>query len=119
MFEIGFGVFVVGIFGIAGNIATMLIIGRKNNSCSFCCHLKFNACCDLHRRSRNQENETFTRGGNTSGNANNYINMNDCFYKLLIYLAVIDAALILNIVVEVSVVGIFMKETPMWYKVCL
>ena len=43
--------------------------------------------------------------------------MNDCFYKLLVGLAVVDVILISYIMVEISIIGVFMDEEPQWFKV--
>jgi hypothetical protein len=52
-------------------------------------------------------------------NSSSIINMNDCFYKLLIGLAAIDVVLILYLMGEISIIGVFMGNIqPGWFKVC-
>ena len=106
--------FIVGLFGIAGNIATILALRRKKGPCfTWCCSFSY-FDSDSDNRSM-QENNSFKSTINP--NANSIINMNDCFYKLLIGLAVIDVILILYLMGEISIIGVFITEKPKWFKV--
>ena len=115
VFILGIGVFVVGIFGIAGNIATILALRRKRRPCITCSCFAF--CCekDVGENRSNQDNSSLRNSVNL--NSSSIINMNDCFYKLLIGLAVIDCVLIIYLMGEISIIGVFITGEPIWFKV--
>ena len=115
VFILGIGVFVVGIFGIAGNIATILALRRKRRPCITCSCFAFCGEKDVGENRSNQDNSSLRNSVNPSSSS--IINMNDCFYKLLIGLAVIDCILIIYLMGEISIIGVFITGEPIWFKV--
>ena len=115
VFILGIGVFVVGIFGIAGNIATILALRRKRRPCITCSCFAFCGEKDVGENRSNQDNSSLRNSVNL--NSSSIINMNDCFYKLLIGLAVIDCVLIIYLMGEISIIGVFITGEPIWFKV--
>ena len=115
IFILGIGVFVVGIFGIAGNIATILALRRKKRPCITCGCFAFCGEKDVGENRSNQDNSSLRNSVNP--NSSSIINMNDCFYKLLIGLAVIDCVLIIYLMGEISIIGVFITGEPIWFKV--
>ena len=113
---LGVGVFVVALFGIFGNVATILALRRKKRSCFSCCISFQRKDSDISdNQSSIHRNNSFKSSINL--NSSSIINMNDCFYKLLVGLAVVDVILISYIMVEISIIGVFMDEQPQWFKV--
>ena len=112
----GIGVFLVALFGIFGNVATILALRRKKRSCVPCCITFSRNGSDISDNPSIHRNSSFKSSINM--NSSSIINMNDCFYKLLVGLAVIDVILISYIMVEISIIGVFMDEQPQWFKVC-
>ena len=112
---LGIGVFVVGTFGIAGNIATILALRRKRRPCITCRCFAFCGEKDVGENRSNQDNSSLRNCVNP--NSSSIINMNDCFYKLLIGLAVIDCVLIVYLMGEISIIGVFITGEPLWFKV--
>ena len=115
VFKLGIGVFVVGLFGIAGNIATILALRRKRRPCITCSCFAFCGEKDVGENRSNQDNSSLRNSVNP--NSSSIINMNDCFYKLLIGLAVIDCVLIIYLMGEISIIGVFITGEPIWFKV--
>ena len=105
----------VGIFGIAGNIATILALRRKKRPCITCGCFAFCGEKDVGENRSNQDNSSLRNSVNP--NSSSIINMNDCFYKLLIGLAVIDCVLIVYLMGEISIIGVFITGEPLWFKV--
>ena len=114
---LGVGVLIVGLFGIIGNIATIIVLRQKKRPCTTCWNFRSDRSDFGENRSMQDNNRLFKNRANP--NSSSIINMNDCFYKLLIGLAVIDVILILHFMAEISIIGVFMGNIqPRWYKVC-
>ena len=108
----------MGLFGIIGNIATILALRRKKQPCTTCWNFRYDRSDVGENRSTQDINSLFKNSINP--NSNSIINMNDCFYKLLIGLAAIDVVLILYLMGEISIIGVFMGNIqPRWFKVCI